>query len=1153
MSGTAIQDTDRPARHSGQAIDPSPAAWETEVLVLHGEDRADLCRQVQALLDRLGSDRGLSLTRLAAALNADLAPGGCRLAVVAGSVAELEARLRRAAARLADPGCRQVNDRQGIYFTEQPLYPPGKLAVLFAGEGAQYLGMLGGLRGTFPEVAEHFQVCDRLSLEAGRREQPISRTFLPPAGATAAEHAAAERELWRLDNAVGSVLMTNWGVYHVLRGLGVEADAFAGHSAGEISALAGAGCIDADEFLFAQLFALGHLLRQQEDDGRIADAVLLATGANRQAAAELSAPLGPAVHVAMDNCPHQTVLAGPPEVMAELEAQLRGRGLVCERLPFRRPYHTPLFEPLLGPIARMFDVLPVRSPRKPVYSCTTARPFPSDPKAIRRLAVAHWASRVEFVRLIEAMYADGVRLFIESGPRGNLTSFVEDILRGRPMLAVAADVPRRTGLTQLNHLVGQLAVHHVPLRLEYLYRHRMQGSEVGRQGSGVRDQASGGREVANERSPSVRAEVVVQYCGVMEQFLDLQREVVESFLARRRQMPARGAQPVSLTPSSSPGPPVPRSPRQLPLLGEVVRHEAGRELLLRRRVDLAEDLYALDHTLGGRDASAIDPTHHGLPVMPMAFSVEMMAEAAAALIPGKRVLGMRRVRLHRWIPLDEEDPITLEVCARVQPDGSVQVEIRDRGNSSSWPRGAAETLAVDGTVLLGDAYPEPPPVDDFPLTSEGPCRYTPAQLYGGERRLFHGPLFQAVCSTDRQGEEGIEGHLRTLPHAGLFRSAPDADLITDPLLIDASTHVLGCWHLGRPDQAGRVVFPYELGTVQLYGPRPAVGTRIKCRVAVERSSARQVSHRIDLIGPDGRLWCRLHPAEYWRFYWPPEYTAYFRRKDIFLVGQRWDAALRGLTSPAPGCCMRISPPADLTHPVKRGALARVSLSRAEWRQFRTMTGPDARKTEWLFGRLAAKDAARALWHQCRGERLLPADLEITPDAHGRPVLRHLGHRAAEPMPAISISHTAGLAAALAVFDRSPPPTLSPAIGGEGRGRGVGIDVERVQPRGGGFEEIAFDATERALLDCFGSERDEGVARFWCAREAAAKALGRGQVEGPRSLAVRHVDRTTGAVHVALGPRLAEEFPELRYDLLIASTARDGEWVVATSLAERTGT
>ena len=331
------------------------------------------------------------------------------------------------------------------------------------------------------------------------------------------------------------------------------------------------------------------------------------------------------------------------------------------------------------------------------------------------------------------------------------------------------------------------------------------------------------------------------------------------------------------------------------MIGDLVQFEPGQSLLMRRRIDLDEDLYAGDHTLGGRRASAVDPGLNGLAVMPMALNLEMMAEVAVLLVPGKRVIGLERVRLQRWIPLFDE-PVTVELTARVvPPDGrfagathAVTMQIRDLGNASQ--PGHPESPSVEGTVLLGDAYPVPPDVGEFPLTNERPAPIGPNELYGPPRWLFHGPLFEVVSAVDRMGDEGVEGELLTLPHAGLFRSTRQPNLLLDPLLIDGSTHVLGSWHMAQEDQTGRVVFPYELGTVQVFGPPPAEGTRLRCRVAIERTSARQVSHRIDMIGPDGRLWCRLHPAEYWRFYWPPECVAFFRHHRENLVTHEWPQA-----------------------------------------------------------------------------------------------------------------------------------------------------------------------------------------------------------------------------------------------------------------------
>jgi hypothetical protein len=313
-------------------------------------------------------------------------------------------------------------------------------------------------------------------------------------------------------------------------------------------------------------------------------------------------------------------------------------------------------------------------------------------------------------------------------------------------------------------------------------------------------------------------------------------------------------------------------------------------------------------------------------------------------------------------------------------------------------------------------------------------------------------LFEALDSTDRQGDEGIEGHLRTLPHSGLFRSAPEPDLLLDPLMVDASTHLLGGWHLGQPDQTGRVVLPYELGSVTLYGPRPALGTRIKCRVRVENGSARQVSHRIDLLGPDDRLWCRLAPAEYWRFYWPPEYVDFFRFKERFLLAKPWPDGPAGALD-LPMRCLRLHPPADLCQPVHRMALARICLSRSEWQTFRLLKCPDEQLTEWLFGRIAAKDAVRSLWLERHDQRLYPADIELGADSDGCSVPHYRGGALAEELPRVAFASIPGASAAVAAFNRDIRLTLR-------RAAANGITAQ-----------APFDPAEREPLDTVYTWRD----------------------------------------------------------------------------------
>ena len=126
----------------------------------------------------------------------------------------------------------------------------------------------------------------------------------------------------------------------------------------------------------------------------------------------------------------------------------------------------------MKPFRDVFAVVPFDPGHTPAYCCSTGERFPTDSDSIRDLTVNHWVNPVEFTRMIETMHADGVRLFVEAGPRGNLSAFVEDILRGKTFAAIPANTIRKSGPTQINHLVAQLSAHHVPLNLGLLYAHR---------------------------------------------------------------------------------------------------------------------------------------------------------------------------------------------------------------------------------------------------------------------------------------------------------------------------------------------------------------------------------------------------------------------------------------------------------------------------------------------------------------------------------------------------------------------------------------------------------------------------------------------------------------------------------------------------------
>ncbi|MEI6045427.1 MAG: phosphopantetheine-binding protein, partial [Chloroflexota bacterium] len=106
-----------------------------------------------------------------------------------------------------------------------------------------------------------------------------------------------------------------------------------------------------------------------------------------------------------------------------------------------------------------------KAPTVPVYSNTTANPYPTEPAAIQQILGQHILEPVQFQQEIENIYAAGGYFFIEFGPRDILTNLVKDILGNKPYLAVALNSSRQKDSDlQLRRAVIQLRVAGFPLQ-----------------------------------------------------------------------------------------------------------------------------------------------------------------------------------------------------------------------------------------------------------------------------------------------------------------------------------------------------------------------------------------------------------------------------------------------------------------------------------------------------------------------------------------------------------------------------------------------------------------------------------------------------------------------------------------------------------------
>jgi acyl transferase domain-containing protein/phosphopantetheinyl transferase len=1122
--------------------------WDSEAVLLSAPHRGGLVAAGERLLGFLRREPAAGLKDLAYTVAARSGPGAARLSLVASSTEDLARKLSRALDRLRDPRCRRVREMEGIYFTDAPLAERGSLAFVFPGEGSQYPDMLADLCVHFPVVRGVFDLMDRAFHGHARGYLP-SEVIFPPPGAA----AGGAPRLFRMDLGAEAVFTASQALAALLGTLGVTPRAMAGHSTGEHSALLVSGVVRAagEEELIRHIRSVNAVFEQLDGKGEVPEGVLLAVGGVEPSVLrDVVARAGGRVHVAMDNCPHQVVLCGAREAMDAVAAELKKSRGICSALPFARAYHTPWFEVFCEPMREYFRGVALARSEAVLYSCVSAERYPGDPDAVRELVASQWARTVRFRETVEAMYRDGVRIFVEVGPRANLTGFIDDILRGKPYAALPTNLPHRSGVGQVNHLVAQLHAHGVPVRVAALFERRAPVALA------LEDAASAPRPLPAPRvrletalrplrlpegfaldkgpppaprpapdaaapvparpRPADAGAVLSRHFETMQQFVKLQAQVVGGYLAGRPAPPGPAAA-ASVSNGDVP---------DLPFLQTVAERVPGERATVRRRLDPDEDLLFRQHALG-RDVSQDDPSLLALPVVPLTVTMEMLAEAGALVQPGRRLVGMRSVRAYRWILLDE--PRTLELVARRGTAAAGEVEVTARERLTD---GTLGPVLAEGTMLFADAYPPSRRPAPPGLRADGPSSWTPEQLY--REGMFHGPCFQGVRAVERTGEDGGVARLQVLPREGLFRSRPAPSFLTDPVLLDAAGQALAFW---VKERVGRSVdvFPYALETLRIYGPPPPAGTAAECRVRAELQETRTRCD-IGILDPEGRL---LYEMEGWqdrRFALPPAFVDLRVCPAETFVSEPWDAPLAGLSGDGDVVCRRLETLTQELLEANGGmwlsVLAHLVLGRNERKAWRGLGAVPGRRREWLLGRAVAKDAVRDLVRRRLGQRIAPADVEIAPDERGRPLVRGPWTDRLGIMPVVSISHSNGVAVALAALADSHL---------------IGIDIESVSARRRGFERAAFTPQERRLVSSVAEERQlEWYLRLWCAKEAAGKALGRGLADGLHAFEVTAAELERGDVR--LEPRA--DAPELGGRDIVTFTAREGDYVSSAVVQPR---
>lgn len=276
-------------------------------------------------------------------------------------------------------------------------------ALVFPGQGSQAVGMGKELAGAFACAREVFEEID------DALDQDLSKLMFE----------GPDDELILTENAQPAIMAVSMAVMRSLSTeggfeLGARAAFVAGHSLGEYSALAAAGCFSLADT--ARLLKIrGRAMQEAVPVGEGAMAALMGLELDVVSAIAAEASSEGACAVANDNAPGQVVVSGAAAAVERAMEIAKEKGAKrAIPLPVSAPFHCSLMAPAADAMAEALADVTMTPVTVPVIANITAAPVIAPPE-IRRLLVEQVTGMVRWRECVLTMRAEGVDTLVEIG------------------------------------------------------------------------------------------------------------------------------------------------------------------------------------------------------------------------------------------------------------------------------------------------------------------------------------------------------------------------------------------------------------------------------------------------------------------------------------------------------------------------------------------------------------------------------------------------------------------------------------------------------------------------------------------------------------------------------------------------------------------
>lgn len=280
-----------------------------------------------------------------------------------------------------------------------------KIAFLFPGVGAQYVGMAKTLYDNFKIFKETIEEAgDILKIDF------VSLSFSKD----------KKEELDRLEIAQLALITFSTAAYRVyMREIGIQPHYCMGHSLGEYSALCGAGVIQFSDAL-ELVQQRGLILKEVSSgiDGTMMWVINLDSKIVEEVCREASKQ-GKEIYVSAYDSPNQTSISGHTDVLMKTAKELEQKGAIVYPLKLSGPFHSPLMKEASERMTAVLRQYEYKNPKYPVIANRNAQLYTDaesvvDNLSLQLISPIYWRASVEF------LLQQRIEIAVEIGPKNVL-------------------------------------------------------------------------------------------------------------------------------------------------------------------------------------------------------------------------------------------------------------------------------------------------------------------------------------------------------------------------------------------------------------------------------------------------------------------------------------------------------------------------------------------------------------------------------------------------------------------------------------------------------------------------------------------------------------------------------------------------------------